>query len=144
MPKKTIKVNAKLEENFRIETRMRGHIAIVAQPVEGGGKDEGPNSLEYLFVSLSGCIATIGRIVAKQRRIDLRGLNVSVEADIDTDFLMGSTKEGRAGFTEIRVNVDIDADMSKAEKEAFLHEVDLRCPISDNIANISDVKFFVM
>ena len=57
---------------------------------------------------------------------------------------MGATKEGRAGFTEIRVNVDIDADMSKAEKEAFLHEVDLRCPISDNIANISDVKFFVM
>ncbi len=143
MPNKTVKVTADLLDNFKIETKMRDHVAIVDQPVQGGGNDEGPNPLEYILIALSGCIATIGRIISKQRRIDLRGIKVDVEADIDTDFLMGATKEGRAGFTEIRVNVDIDADMTKEEKEAFLHDIDERCPISDNIANTSEVKFIV-
>jgi uncharacterized OsmC-like protein len=29
--------------------------------------------------------------------------------------------------------------MSKEEKDAFVHEVESRCPVSDNIANITPV-----
>jgi uncharacterized OsmC-like protein len=41
------------------------------------------------------------------------------------------------------VTVKMDADMTKEEKEAFLHEVDLRCPVSDNIHNATPMTFVV-
>jgi uncharacterized OsmC-like protein len=105
-----------------------------------GGKDEGPNPLEIFLSSLPACICAIGRIIANQRRIVLRGIEVDVEGDIDKDFLMGKTTEGRAGFTEIRSLVHIDADITKTEKEAFLKEIALRCPIADNMIFTSVVK----
>jgi len=41
------------------------------------------------------------------------------------------------------VRAKIDADMTKEEKEAFLHEVDRRCPVSDNIHNVTQMTFVV-
>ena len=51
-----------------------------------GGTDEGPNPLEIFLSSLPACICTIGRIIAMQRKIDLRGIQVEVEGDINKDF----------------------------------------------------------
>jgi uncharacterized OsmC-like protein len=128
---------------MRIDVAAGGHTLIVDQPAGMGGKDEGANPLQYQLVSLGGCIGTIALIIAKQERIDIKALSVGVEADIDTDFLMGKTTEGRAGFTEIRVNAKIDADMTDEEKKAFLARVDARCPISDILANNSELVFNV-
>ncbi|HRW63020.1 MAG TPA: hypothetical protein P5132_06010, partial [Bacteroidales bacterium] len=69
-----------------------------------------------------------------------RAINVKLEADIDKNFLLGITKEGRAGFQEIRTFVEIDADMTVEEKKAFLKEIENRCPIADNMINTTKVK----
>lgn len=143
MPIKTVSVDAVQVNGFNIETRSRQHIAIVDQPENGGGTDAGPTPLEYLFISLGGCIVTIGNIVAKQRRLPVRKIEAHVEGELDTDILMGKSTATRPGFTEIRVSVKVDADMSQAEKEQFIHDVDARCPISDNIFNTSQIKFVV-
>jgi uncharacterized OsmC-like protein len=140
---KTVKVDSTWKEGMRIDVAAGGHTLIVDQPAGMGGKDEGANPLQYQLVSLGGCIGTIALIIAKQERIDIKALSVGVEADIDTDFLMGKTTEGRAGFTEIRVNAKIDADMTDEEKKAFLARVDARCPISDILANNSELVFNV-
>jgi uncharacterized OsmC-like protein len=66
-----------------------------------------------------------------------------MEGDFDSDFLLGKTKAGRAGFTEIRVSVDIDVDMTADEKEAFFERIDYLCPISDNLINNSKLVFEV-
>jgi putative redox protein len=102
-----------------------------------GGNDEGPNPLEVFLSTLPACICAIGRIIATQKGIELRGIDVQVEGDIDKDFLLGKTTTGRAGFTEIRSFVNIDADMTKEEKEEFLKEIAVRCPIADNMAHNS-------
>ncbi len=140
---KTITINSTWMGGMRIDVQARDHMLIVDQPDGMGGKDEGPNPLEYQLVALGGCMGTIAAIIAKQERIDLRGFSAAVEGDLDTDFLMGKTTEGQAGFTEIRVAVEIDADMTAEEKQAFLHRVDARCPISDNLMNGSKVVFEV-
>lgn len=142
MPVKTEKITAELLENYKIEVKTHSHVVYIDQPAAGGGGDEGPTPLEYLLSSLAGCIITIAKIVARQRRIDLRGLRVSVEGDLDTDVLLGK-KQGRSGFREIRVTVDLDADMSAQEKEEFLAEVDRRCPVSDNLAHETDLRFII-
>ena len=140
---KTVSVDAVQVDGFKIETKSRQHIAIVDQPPAGGGIDAGPTPLEYLFISLSGCIITIGNIVAKQRRLPVRKIEVHVEGELDTDVLMGKNTADRAGFTGVRVQVKVDADMSQAEKEAFIKEVDARCPISDNVHNLTPIEFSV-
>lgn len=143
MPKKIVSVDAVQVDGFKIETKSRQHISIVDQPAAGGGVDAGPTPLEYLFISLAGCIVTIGHIVAKQQRLPVRKIEVRVEGELDTDVFMGKNTVDRAGFSGIRVYTKIDADMTREEKEAFLREVDARCPISDNIHNITPVEFVV-
>lgn len=140
MPKKTVKVDAKLQDNFRVEAHMGNHTVIIDQPKAGGGEDQGPNPLQVQLLALAGCLGAIGRIVANQEKLDLRGLDISVQGDLDTDFLLGQTEDGRAGFSSISATVGVDADMTGEEKREFLEKVDSRCPISDVMANGTDVS----
>lgn len=140
MAKKTVVVESTLNEKFVIESDIRGHRIIIDQPTNAGGNDTGPTPLELLFASLAGCIGSIGRIVAMQKRIELRGLRIKVEGSLDTDGLLGKPIDGRIGFEGITVSVDVDADMSAEEKEAFIHEVDRRCPVSENLINATPVN----
>lgn len=127
-----MKVSAVMGEAFSTQINC-SHPFVIDQPKMAGGTDEGPNPLEIFLASLPACICALGRIIAMQRGIALRGMNVSVEGDIDKDFLMGKTTEGRAGFTEIRTFIDFHSDMTLVEKEMLLNEIAERCPIADNI-----------
>ena len=141
---KTISIEAKLDEKFKIEVKAGEHLMVVDQPKAGGGTDAGATPLEYLFTSLAGCIGTVARIVAMQKRIPLRGMTMKVEGAFDLETLLGKSKENRAGFAGIKVMLHIDADMTKQEKEAFIQEVESRCPVSDNIANLTPVVIEVV
>jgi len=141
--KKTVKLNAILGERYRVDLQAGNHKMIIDQPENCGGKDEGPSPLAVFLFALGGCLATIAAIKAKQDRVDLRGFEVEIEGDIDTAYLMGKTTEGRAGFTEVRVAIKIDADMTDEEKRAFFEAVDARCPISDNMVNDTKIVFDV-
>jgi len=139
----TLKLEGSIKKSFKTEIKC-SHDFIIDQPKPMGGQDLGPNPMEIFLAAIPGCICAIGRIISNQKRLGVRGITVKVEGDIDKDFLLGKTDEGRAGFTEIRVIADIDADMSVDEKEAFLHEIERRCPIADNIANTSIVRAVVV
>lgn len=144
MPKKTVKVTTAMGAGFLIESEVRGHRMLIDQAEGPGATDKGPTPLEYMFLGLAGCIATMGRIVAAQSKIPLRGLRVSVEGDINTDGLLGKATDDRVGFTALRVSVDVDADMTLEEKKAFVEVLDKRCPVSDNLANGSSLSFEVV
>jgi uncharacterized OsmC-like protein len=141
---KTISVEAKLDEKFKIEVKAGEHLMVVDQPKAGGGTNAGATPLEYLFAALAGCIGTIARIIAMQKRIPLRGMDIKVEGALDLETLLGKSKENRAGFTGIKVMLAIDSDMSRQQKEDFVKEIDGRCPVSDNIANITPVVIEVV
>jgi len=141
---KHVAVEAHMGERFRIESKIGDHTLYVDQPKTGGGEDAGPTPLEYFFLSLAGCIGTIARIAAKQKRIALRSMDVKVEGDLDVEGLMGRNPEARVGFSGITVTVKMDADMSQEEKEAFAHEVDRRCPVSANIHDATPMRLVVV
>lgn len=133
MPLKTVHVELNQGSGYRTECRARQHTVIIDQAPEAGGTDTGPTPLDYQLFAFGGCIAVITRLVANQRRLAIRGVRVAVEGVLDTDRLLGKTVEKRAGFTTIKATVDLDADLSPADKEKLLHEIDGRCPISDNL-----------
>ncbi len=140
MPVKKYTARSVMGGGFRTECTVDGdHVLIIDQPMPMGG-DEGANPLSYQLVALAGCLSAIARIVASQKKLPLSGLEVSVEADIDTDFLLGQSTSGRAGFTSISAKVEVQADMTREEKQAFLDEVDRRCPISDVLMAGTSVK----
>ena len=137
---KTVSIEAKLGEKFKVEVKAGNHTLYVDQPQAGGGADEGPNPIEYLFTSLAGCIATAARIIAIQKRIKLNGMDMKIEGVFDTEIILGKSKENRPGVTGINVTLNIDSDMTKEEKKAFVEEIESRCPVSDNIENATPVK----
>jgi len=139
MAMKTVKVESKLDSKFKIESDIRGHQIVVDQPANAGGTDAGPTPLEYLMVSLAGCIGSISRIVAMQKQLAIRGMKITAEGDLNVDGLLGKPTEDPVGFQEFRILVDIDADMTAEEKDAFIHSVDARCPVSWNLLYASKV-----
>ena len=140
---KTVSVNAVGGEGFRIDVAARDFNMVVDQPPAMGGIDAGPNPLEYALGSLAACMVTIGKIIAKTERIDLRAMTCKFNGDVETAVLMGKATEPRAGFVDIRMELDIDADMTAEEKHAFVEQIEARCPISDMIANTTPVSFVI-
>lgn len=136
---KTIGIEAKLDEKFKIEVKAGNHTMYVDQKKAGGGTDAGATPLEYFLASLAGCIGTVARIIANQKRITLNGIDMKIEGAFDVETLLGKSKESRAGFHGIKVTLNVDSGMSKENKEAFVHEIKSRCPVSDNIANATPI-----
>jgi uncharacterized OsmC-like protein len=140
MPAKKVQVEIKQGAGFRTECRAGKHVVIIDQPVPAGGTDAGATPLDVQLMALGGCVAAIGRIIANQKKLAVRGIEVSVEGDLDTDGLLGKPTANRVGFSAITARVKIDADMSAAEKAQFLHDIDVRCPISENLQNATSVS----
>ena len=143
MAQKTVTVESKLGGAFVIESDIRGHKITIDQPANAGGTDTGVTPLELMLASLAGCIGSIGRIVAMQQRIELRGMDIKAEGPLDVDGLLGKPIDGRVGFESISITVDVDADMTDEEKEAFIHAVDARCPVSENLLNSTPIRITV-
>jgi uncharacterized OsmC-like protein len=141
---KSVSIEANSLQGFAVEVKARQFSMLVDQPADSGGADTGPTPLEYLFFSLASCIITIGLIKAYQEKLPVRGIQVKIDGDLDVTVLMGKNTEDRAGFQDIRVSVNVDADLTREEKEEFVRAVELRCPVTDNIKNASTVKFFVV
>jgi len=137
---KKAQVEVKQGAGFRTECRAGKHTMIIDQPAVAGGTDAGPTPLDYQLMALGGCITAIGRIIASQRRLAIRGIEVVVEGELDTDRLLGKASPNRVGFAAITAHVKIDADLTPAEKEKLLHEIDGRCPISDSLTGATPVN----
>ncbi len=140
MPLKTIRVTLNQGAAFKTECTAGKHVVVIDQPAAMGGSDAGPTPLDVLLMALGGCLGAIGRIVAHQRRLAVRGFRVTVEGDLNTDGLMGKPTDCRTGFSAIRAQVEVDADLTRAEKIALIRDIDERCPISDNLQHVTPVK----
>jgi len=139
MPAKKVLVEVRQGGAFKTDCTAGKHRVVVDQPMAAGGTDEGPTPLDYQLISLGGCIAALGRIIANQRHLPVRGIRVSVEGELNTDRLLGKTAQDRTGFSSVKAAVAIDADLSREEKAKLLAEIDDRCPISDNLKSPTPV-----
>lgn len=139
MSSKTISVTARMGQGCAVKAEIRDHKVVIDQPQEARGTNEGPTPLEYFLFSLAGCIASIARIAATQQKIELRGMEVKVDADLNPMGLLGKPTDDRVGFQQLRVEASMDADLSEDEKKAFLDAVCDRCPLHDNIKLATEV-----
>lgn len=100
---------------------------------------EGASPIEYILAGFAGCIHAVGTLVAKERGIDLKFLQVEIAAELDTDKYNGKATAQRAVFTSINVIVKPTSDASPSELQKWLEQVEYRCPVQDNLINPSPV-----
>jgi uncharacterized OsmC-like protein len=137
---KKVQVQATMGNGFETTCRVGNHTVTIDQPANAGGRDKGPSPLDLLLVSYAGCLAALGRIIAMQRRIALRGMEIEVTGELDPSGLLGKSTEGPIGFPLIEARVTIDADLSGEEKSDLLLEIERRCPVSDNLSHATTVR----
>jgi uncharacterized OsmC-like protein len=139
----TFSVSGESETATRLAVSARGFDFVVDEPENLGGEDQGPNPLEYQLGALGGCLNVVGHTVAREMDIDIESFDIDLEGDVDPAKFMGKDMEPRAGFQEIRVDVDVESDASEADLREWLEAVEERCPVSDNLGNPTPIAFTV-
>lgn len=140
MPSKVVTVAVNQSAGFRTDAEAGKHRVVIDQPVAAGGSDDGPTPLDYQLIALGGCIAAVARIIAMQRRWNLRGVRVEVQGTINTDGVLGKPSSDPVGFSAISAAVSFDTDLSRPEQEKLLEEIERRCPISDSLTRPTPVR----
>ena len=137
MAEKIIELETKMGKGWKVTAQVREHTLVIAQPTAG---NEGANPLETFLFSLGGCISAIARMVAREQKIDLKGMNIKVRGEMNSDGLLGKPSEDPVGFRRITLDADIDADLTAEQKQQFLDTVCNRCPVHDNLLSASRVE----
>jgi len=139
MPDTRLRVIAKSENKTKTVVRAKTFTMIIDEPKALGGTNEGANPVEYLLSALSGCLNVVSHMVAKEMEFELRGLEIEIEGVLNPAKYMGMSDEERTGLKEVRVRMKPDTDADAATLEKWIKIVEGRCPVSDNIANVTPV-----
>jgi uncharacterized OsmC-like protein len=100
-----------------------GRAVYAAQAHHGaGGEGTAACSGDLLLGALAACAQLTLQMVATSMGIPVRRLEVDVEGDIDLRGTLGLDREVGAGFTDIRVHVEVDAPEATAEQLRALEE----------------------
>ena len=116
---------------------------VVDEPEGFGGTDENANPVEYLLAGLAGCLNVVGHIVAKELGFSLKKLRIEVTGNINPDKLFGFSNAERAGFKEIDLKLIPETDVPIETLVEWLKIVQERCPVKDNLTNITPIKVSV-
>jgi len=115
----------------------------IDEPPELGGTDEAANPVEYTLASLAGCLNVVAHLIAKEQHIEIKSLKIDIEGELNPGRLLQGDASERAGFTNIRVKLDVDSDADEAALKKWLETVEDRCPVTDNLANQTTVEITV-
>lgn len=137
MADKIYKVQTQMADSWQVSAQIGKHTLIVDQ---AGAGDSGPNPLDTFLFSLAACVSTIAKMVAREQNFVLNGIDVTVEGTLNPSGLAGKPSADPVGFKQIHISADIDAELTAAQKLAFLELVCERCPVHDNIMRTSQVS----
>lgn len=104
------------------------------------GNNEGRNPVEYLLVSLSGCLTTSLVAHASAKGIEIRAVESRYEGDIDLRGFLGLSENVPVGYQEIRVYFKIDADVTPEEKKEMVQMAKKYSPVFNTITKSAPVS----
>lgn len=119
----------------------RGFKVATDEPKELGGDDKAMNPVELLLCSLGGCMCICAAAFAQKCRVDLKGVSVNLEGDLDPDGFLGKNPNTRKGYQEIRFKINIDSPSPQENIDKLLSIIEERCPVSDTLCGVEVKKF---
>ncbi len=136
----TFEVNVELKEDLTFEAKAREFSLMIDEPENLGGKNLGPNPVEYLLFALGGCLGIVIQVISKEMNLKIDDIKINLKGEINPLRFMGKDFSERAGYKKIVVEVEIKSNESKEKLQELLKKVEDRCPISDNIRNLTPVE----
>jgi uncharacterized OsmC-like protein len=97
------------------------------------GNNEGANPVEFLLHALAGCVTTTTVLHAAARGITIRSLSTELVGEIDLQGLLGLDDAVPAGYREIRIRMDIDADCTERELDELLGFAQRHSPVCNTV-----------
>lgn len=119
----------------------RGFELVVDEPEVLGGENSAANPVEYLLAGYAGCLNVVFNIVAKELNIKINKLDINIDGNINPAKFLGLSNEERAGFKSLNVNISLETDATNENEQLLIQKVKERCPINDNLTNVTPVNY---
>ncbi|PTQ55876.1 MAG: OsmC family protein [Candidatus Carbobacillus altaicus] len=123
-------------EGVRGIAQIRDKQIIIDEPSDLGGTDQGPNPVELILAALGGCLNVLVSMHAKKHGVELNGVKIEVEGDLDPDGFLEKVPGVRPGFQEIRYRVTIDSPSPADQIQSLLEHVERICPVKDTLRGV--------
>ena len=121
---------------FKFNAFVRNHSFIVDEPAHLAGKDEAPNSMEYVLGAFGACLATGFVLYASKQGIDIRNLEIALEAQQDNVFtFFGISEEGHSGFNGITAKLFVQADADEDTLRKVWDTTVKTSPVGNSLAH---------
>ncbi len=123
-----------------VDLNARGHAVKVDEPEALGGHDLAANPVEYALIALASCQAITYRFWAAKLGIELDGLEVTAEGDLDVRGFFGFDESVRPGFTAVRLEITPTGPETAERYHELAEAVDAHCPVLDLFTNPTPVQ----
>lgn len=135
----TFSISATADTPTRTTIQTRGFEFAIDEPESLNGSDTAPNPVEYLIGSLAGCLNVVCHVIAEEYEFEIDELDIAIEGQLDPAKFLGTSNTSRAGYQNIEVTIDVQADVEDETLAEWLHDVEKRCPVTDNLSNSTPV-----
>ena len=126
---------------FKFNTFVRNNAFIVEEPAGPSGKEQAPNSMEYVLGALGACLATGFVLNATQRGITIHNLEIALDSSQDNVFtFFGLSDEGHPGFQEIRAKLYVQAEADEATIREIWERAVKTSPVGNSLGRIVTIR----
>ena len=112
---------------YQARVAVRGHEIAVDEPVDDGGKDQGPMPTELLLAALASCYTLALRWAAKRRDVQLGEIRVTATGTYE-----------HLRFASIRL--EVRADFPRGQAAALLSDARRVCYVSNTLAGEAGIE----
>jgi uncharacterized OsmC-like protein len=93
-----------------------------------------------LLQALVACAGVTLNAVATSLGFQVREARLHAEGDIDFRGTLGVSKEARVGFTAIRLNIEVDGELTDAELATLLKLTERYCVVYQTLAKPAPIS----
>ena len=119
---KTILTN----RNYLAEAKMRQHVAVIDEPIDIGGDDNGPTPVEYLLTAIGSCIAITLRMYAERKVWDLGKITVNVSQKTELTI--------KGAIKYLSEDIYFEKDVTDEQRKRLLI-IAGKCPVAKMVKN---------
>ena len=122
------------------ESRTEPFVFTNGEPPVLLGNNEGANPVEFLLHALAGCVTTTTVLHAAARGIRIKRLATELTGTLDVQGLLALDASVPAGYQEIHIAMDIEADCSEQELDELLQFTAAHSPGCNTVCRPVPVK----
>jgi uncharacterized OsmC-like protein/TusA-related sulfurtransferase len=121
-------------EGMQARGFIRNHSFNVGQPASFDTQDVAPSAVEYLLAAIGGCLAVGFQWRASRHGIEVRNLEVTLQAQADNILVfLGLEERGHPGMKTIEGRLYVDADGDDDALQDLWRETLMRSPVTQSL-----------